>query len=97
MYIDVEKLKIAIKNNFSIRYFTPTKEDLQLIKIFEIINTQPTADVDEVKHGEWLWNKGRGWGEAFYFCSLCAGDGDSGEDNYCPNCGAKMDGRSDSE
>ena len=44
-YIDVDKLLIKIKNRHKVRYFTPTKEDMQLIDIFEIINTQPTANV----------------------------------------------------
>jgi hypothetical protein len=47
-YIDVDKLLVRIKGRHTVRYFTPTKEDLQLIDIFEIINTQPTADVVEV-------------------------------------------------
>ena len=45
----------------------------------------------EVKHGEW-----NSYGDIAYECSLCGkklvieqGDADM---NYCPNCGAKMDG-----
>lgn len=52
----------------------------------------PTADVAEVKHGYWLYNRGQAPNEKAYFCSLCIdGDSDYGMDNYCPNCGAKMD------
>ena len=59
----------------------------------QIIDSVPTADVEEVKHGEWKMNFGRGYGEKLYFCSLCVeGDSDTGHDNYCPYCGAKMDG-----
>ena len=44
---------------------------------------QPTA--------EWRWNTGRACDEAFYFCSRCAeGESDTGNDNYCNKCGAKM-------
>ena len=51
------------------------------------------ADYAEVRHGKWKMNFGRGYGEKLYFCSLCIeGDSDTGHDNYCPNCGAKMDG-----
>ena len=50
----------------------------------------PTADVVEVKHGEWIYNV------KYYSCSICAGKrfnlllGTDAE--YCPYCGAKMDG-----
>ncbi len=47
-----------------------------------------TADVVEVVHGEWDSN-----GD-FYNCSVC--NNYAGYDyDYCPYCGAKMDGRRD--
>ena len=53
----------------------------------EQIKRMPTADVVEVKHGEWKWD------ERFsdYTCSLCH-NWDLTTPNYCPHCGAKMDG-----
>lgn len=55
---------------------------------------KPTADVVEVKHGEWLSNAQTDE----YICSECDGiapvDSEKEEfyeSNYCPNCGAKMD------
>lgn len=39
---------------------------------------------DAVRHGRWS----KEWGN--YKCSLC-GALDDFADNYCPNCGAKMD------
>lgn len=59
----------------------------------------PTADVAEVRHGHWITEK-----EALeidrydlaYTCSVCGHcdwDCTESEDfNYCPYCGAKMDG-----
>ena len=57
----------------------------------------PAADVVQVKHGRWIYT-GK-YGE--YECSICHGiDADCSdyysvhlvtEQNYCPNCGAKMD------
>lgn len=44
----------------------------------------PTADVEEVKHGEWENNGG------FYRCSECINYTNYDYD-YCPYCGAKMD------
>lgn len=57
-------------------------------KLRALILEQPTADVEPVRHGRWEGKT--------YKCSLCGkwidplqGDADM---NYCPNCGAKMDG-----
>jgi rubrerythrin len=56
--------------------------------VYEEIKKAPTADVAEVRRGHWGFD-GAGW-----TCSEC--------DNYalfdilseyCPNCGAKMDGK----
>ena len=58
----------------------------------------PAADVVEVKHGEWV-EGAEHFTNGFYEaeCSVCGNyirwnEGNSGEWNYCPNCGAKMDG-----
>ena len=43
--------------------------------------------------GEWIFNKGRTYGEPAYYCSNCSeGASDYGYDKFCPNCGAKMKG-----
>lgn len=57
----------------------------------------PAADVAPVRHGRWIYT--RKYGE--YECSICHGiDADCSdyysvhlvtEQNYCPNCGARMD------
>ena len=53
------------------------------------IDKTPTADVEEVKHGKWM-KKGNE-----KKCSVCNFIYYSNNDdwNYCPNCGAKMDGK----
>jgi hypothetical protein len=52
-----------------------------------------SADVVEVVHGYWEFNRGQAYGEPLYFCSVCTDGGSEwGKDKYCPNCGAKMDG-----
>lgn len=58
----------------------------------------PAADVVEVKHGRWKeveWQ----FGDVYYDCSVCGesfclieGTPTDNLYNYCPNCGAKMDG-----
>ena len=66
------------------------------------IEEAPTVDAVEVVHGKWLT-----WKEQFpktilnntetlgVFCSVCKMYADNDFD-YCPNCGAKMDGDKDS-
>ena len=56
----------------------------------EDIEKIPTADVAEVRHG--CWKQVRYTEANLYLCSEC----DATEykcHKYCPNCGAKMDGR----
>lgn len=47
-----------------------------------------TADVVEVKHGRWVSHDL----EVTFSCSECDFTTDFRLSNYCPNCGAKMDG-----
>ena len=57
----------------------------------DIIDDFPAADVDRVRHGRWIYDH---WRE--FKCSVCGEFSNSkpyrGKENYCPNCGAKMDG-----
>jgi hypothetical protein len=64
--------------------------------INQLITKQPTADVVEVKHGEWVHtDKARHWTFKDE-CSECTYHEYDRDDlsylNYCPHCGAKMDG-----
>ena len=71
------------------------------------INTQikqvPAADVVEVRHGRWLRDGARSQNRQIVKCSICGNylylgglNGGRGDANYCPNCGAKMDGGAES-
>ena len=55
---------------------------------------QPAADVAPVVHGHWVEKEKYTFG-IMYDCSLCENRIlDNGHPwNYCPNCGAKMDGK----
>ena len=62
----------------------------------EKIKAIPAVDVAPVRHGRWIEKDKYSFG-IFYDCSIC-GDRilDTGHSwNYCPNCGAKMDGGAD--
>lgn len=89
-YIDADKIRYyfndmvrGIGREFSINY------------IVHIIDKQPTADVEKVKHGEWKQG-------VPYVCSICGKPAPDEKNTseryycwlspYCPHCGAKMDG-----
>lgn len=68
----------------------------EAIKMVSFSEYTPTADVAPVRHGRWL-----GWGksgtptyENYGTCSVCGEDAEiyTEHRNYCPNCGARMDG-----
>lgn len=67
-------------------------------KEIKLINELPSADVEPVRHGHWkVVNDGYG-GEAYICeCSECEDTvwvyrNTDRKWNYCPNCGARMDG-----
>lgn len=84
-YIDADKLQETVYkrvNNPAIRGW-----------LNSLINEQPTADVKEVKHGQWspfpaYKNNYTG---ICYECTEC-GCNDTEPTNFCSNCGARMDG-----
>ncbi|MBO5854404.1 MAG: hypothetical protein J6Q61_06675 [Bacteroidales bacterium] len=81
-YVDVEKL-IAEYDRVHIGAAGGARK---------LMEEAPTADVQEVKHGEWMFNRNQAPNEPLYFCPFCVdGESNSGKDNYCPNCGRKMD------
>ena len=59
----------------------------------EAIDSIPVADVAPVMHGQWIEREKYTFG-TMYDCSICSTRIlDNGHSwNYCPNCGAKMDG-----
>ena len=57
--------------------------------MYVAIEKAPTIDAVEVVHGRWEWIDDEECG--VYRCSCCSG-AIGYPTNYCPNCGAKMDG-----
>lgn len=91
-YIDAERLKRTFASG--IRVYDGM---CKIADVMHNISNEPTADVEEVKHGEWKYE--------CLECSTCKRniseicDADSyltsgieGELLFCPFCGAKMDG-----
>ena len=56
--------------------------------LLEDITNAPTIEAEPVKHGEWETRKG------IEYCSEC-NKSMMWQSNFCPNCGAKMDGGDD--
>lgn len=60
----------------------------------------PAANVEPVRHGEWV-DCGDEYG-SYARCSVCGAeytnwDADCARTDFCPNCGAKMDGGNNDE
>ncbi len=103
-YIDADKIKEVIRNDVPLKYFMTSSYDVAIInalKVAEILNDKiPTADVKEVKHGEWIEDKK----DSSSQCSVCGwytdydydyvtNNGLGNEDFlFCGHCGARMDG-----
>ena len=65
-------------------------------KNLQSISDMPAADVAPVVHGRWVEHLDE------MECSVCKRqwnycDNDTNTFNFCPNCGAKMDGGADNE
>ena len=52
------------------------------------------ADVAPVRHGRWVHHIAGGKQISACWCSVCNVEHET-EQNYCPNCGAKMNGGAD--
>lgn len=104
--IDREELKKAV-DTWDRFYYVPLQgvkrgsndDYTALVRINDIlhcIDTMPTADVQPIKHGRWIYvGSVRSWDEIK--CSAC-NSAFSTEDrdlilnwDFCPHCGARMD------
>ena len=65
--------------------------------VYAVIAAFPAADVAPVVHGRWIHDGCRVKGGIDWcHCSECGkSDNFCARTNYCPNCGAKMDGGAD--
>ena len=63
-------------------------------RVRDHIDDAPTVDAVEVVHARWIWSEEN----ECWVCSNCELSalnnyrGNSTDSNYCPHCGAKMDG-----
>ena len=67
--------------------------------IESILRVKGMIEAEPVRHGRWIAEERDSWsGGGAYICSACGygyswgGFFEANDFNYCPNCGAKMDG-----
>lgn len=91
-YIDtgkaIEKIStITIKGGCTDAYEAGINKGLDIAT--EIINHTPTAYVEPVRHGKWIWKDN----EPDNYVCICSNCNAESEHlyNYCPNCGVRMD------
>lgn len=102
-FIDWEELRVAMQHIYN----DPTCPMHIAAEIEQIIDCAPAYDVVPVVHGQWEWfdeemgtpfdGNDRDWG---WYCSHCKHELPDDYDDtdhrpmldYCPNCGAKIDG-----
>ena len=79
-YIDEGALKRALERG----------GDFTVADLLDILEDIPTTDVAEARHGEWKMRR-----YPLTQCYACGAVRDCEKEvgwNYCPHCGAKMDG-----
>lgn len=96
-YIEREKAIRLLRGESVAKY--PISFSFGLFAAADEISKLPTADVVEVRHGHWISQEEAVQLDRYdlaYTCSVCGHcDWDCTESenfNFCPNCGAKMDG-----
>ena len=93
-YIEIDNaVKTAIEICVKVKGQGITQFDA--VEIADAMEGIPTADVVEVKHGWWISHYDDLFPvESTQECSICHEEEFISlcNENYCPNCGAKMDG-----
>ena len=76
---------------FAVASIGQDKQFINTVKM--VLEDTPTADVVEVKHGKWDINRNCSVCGVYKFEGLDADVWADWDIDYCPNCGAKMDGK----
>ena len=60
--------------------------------MFALVQKAPVVDAVEVVHARWVDPCINKYGHPCHHCSACRFKASQKDRNFCPNCGAKMDG-----
>lgn len=98
---DYIKREDVLDNSNIITVQTKEYGSIEVIPVDTIANIE-LADVQDVKHGRWIdiyeWAKMHDSTPSgmctYYWCSECQTEQEK-KSNFCPNCGARMDGDND--
>lgn len=95
---DADELKEWVENWFEKnRYYHPHSKanNIPIPELYDILERMPTVEAEPIRHGQWELSPFDG----NWTCSKCGNNfrvypyhNDMKNMNYCPNCGAKMDG-----
>ena len=89
-YIDREQ---ALKQQIKVTEYDEGGWDNTIYAVpVDVLRKLPAADVEKVRHGHWIYHAPNRIADDYVECSSC---GRYVYENalYCPNCGAKCDGR----
>ena len=92
---EIEETKLDKENSYGDVYYEMAvgARECAFREILSKLKREPTADVQEVKHGRWAH-----LGEDEWCCTCCGfvitteGSWEKPAEKYCSNCGAKMNG-----
>lgn len=97
---DLDKAE-AVLRNIADRLKEDGDEELLWASAYtaaDVIKRQPSVDAAPVRHGRWVWDSGD-----VYICTRCGEKSNVKEVmgnpdwDWCPNCGALMDGGADND
>lgn len=83
--IDAKRLEANIKEAF-------LENPVVMGMMLRWIRKQPTADVAPVVHGRWVTHYRSGTTVAEGYVSTCCDMWNNRKSDFCPNCGARMNG-----
>ena len=102
-YVDIRYVLYCIEEHKKVAdgCSDTTREISDLIhnQLIDVTKYIPVVDVVPVRHGCWIEREDMYYGWNIWECSVCReefcveeGTPKDNEYNYCPSCGAKMDG-----
>ena len=105
-YIDADELiktlnREGVPFNEDVNYFILNAPAADVVKADHRTRRRPSDGYAEIKHGRWIVDTAFGndvmSDEQMVICSECGKGIFWGKQNYCPNCGSRMDLDGDTE